>query len=589
VPDVLHAHHRQARDFAARIDDIRTVALALARDDDAHELLREANRLHDHRFQIVVIGEFSRGKSTLINALVGQKLLPAKLRPTTAALTHIQDGPNLTVTVTRVGGRQESIEPTDLASVVTGEAAAHVQRVDVRAPCGWLSNGVELIDTPGVNDLNLLREDVTLRFLPNADAAIFVLDAKACFTETEREFLARDVVRTNLQRVFFVINKMDQVDEPGLGERLVERVRSLTRGIIASPRIFLVAAKPALDAQVAGAAAPASTGIPDLIGALSHFLAKDRGASTLMRVSANVDAAADRLGEGIAVRLAALEGEQSGSRKMLDELRAETQRQTAELARLRAGWAETVSAVADDARADLHRRASEVARPLAAGFDTAQGAVNVDGVIALVRQAFRRIAEESQHRVVQEVQACAQRVAQDVSALEATMRRLVPATKVGPIARVGEDTPMVTPMSALVAAGAMGLATALSIASGGVLLIGALAFLAARAKGRDDPIAVARRNLDRMIEQATEQISAALVEQAMSVGEAAWSDVGSAATSRVAEARRALDEAQTDLGRSASSRVEEAKRLGDLQQQLAAARAGARRAALDALAAGAVG
>ena len=75
----------------------------------------------------------------------------------------------------------------------------------------------------------------------------------------------------------------------------------------------------------------------------------------------------------------------------------------------------------------------------------------------------------------------------------------------------------------------------------------------------------------------------------MSVGEAAWSDVGSAATSRVAEARRALDEAQTDLGRSASSRVEEAKRLGDLQQQLAAARAGARRAALDALAAGAVG
>ena len=588
MADALHAHHRQARAFTARIDDLRAVALAVGRDDDAHELLREANRLHDHRFQIVVIGEFSRGKSTLINALIGQKLLPAKLRPTTAALTHIQDGPSLAVSVTRAGGREESIDPADLATVVTGDAALRVQRVDVKVPCPWLAGGVELIDTPGVNDLNQSREDVTLRFLPNADAAIFVLDAKACFTETEREFLARDVVKTNLQRVFFVINKMDQVDEPGIGERLVERVSHLTRGIVSSPRIFLVASKPALEAQVAGGDAPLSTGIPDLIGALSHFLAKERGGSMLMRVSANVDAAADRLGEGIAVRLAALEGEQSGSRRMLDDLHAETQRQSAELARLRAGWAETVSAIADDARADLRRRASEVARPLAARFDAAQGPVNVDGVVSLVQQAFRGIAEESQHRVVQEVQARAQRVAHDVGALEATMRRLVPANDPGPVARVGVAAPIVTPTSALVAAGAMGLATALSVASGGVLMIGALAFLAARAQEREDTTAVARRNLDRMIEQATEHISAVLVEQARSVGEAAWSDVGSAATSRVAEARRAMEEAQADLGRSASSRVEEATRLGSLQKQLAAARAGARRAALDALASGAV-
>ena len=563
----LDAYRQQSTTLAAHVDDLRAVALALGRDDDAHGLLHEVNRLHEHRFQIVVVGEFSRGKSTLVNALIGRKLLPAKLRPTTAALTHIQHGEQVTVRVTRATGGMEHIEPEQIATVVTGDGAAGVSRVDVRVPCSWLADGVELIDTPGVNDLNESREDITLRFLPNADAALFVLDAKSCFTETERSFLARDVVRSNLSRVFFVINKVDQLREPSTVPLLIERVRGLTKGIVDTARIFAVAAKPALDAQLAGTT-DLGSGVQDLISALSSFLATERGDALLLRVGAIVDATADRLNEGIALRLAALEGEAAGARGLLAELQQDADRQSAELARLRAGWALTVSAVAEDARCEVRRRANDVARPLAAGFDSARGAVDLEGVHAAVKRAFGDIAGEGQRLVNTKIQTQARLVADDVSALEATTRRVGSDGLGTSIARVGVPETLVTPTSALVAAGAMGLATALSIASGGVLLIGVLAFFAARTHEAEDTVAVARRNLDRLIEQATEQLCAALADQARSLGEAAWTDVGFASQARVAESRRSLEEAHADLGKDAATRAEDVARLRSLQRRL---------------------
>lgn len=583
--DGLDVYQSHAKNLAARIDDIRAVALDMDRDEDAHVLLREANRLHDHRFQVVVVGEFSRGKSTLINALIGQKLLPAKLRPTTAALTHIHHGAEPRVRVTRVGGAIEMIDADQLASVVTGDGATTVDRVDVTVPCPWLADGVELIDTPGVNDLNQSREDVTLRFLPNADVAIFVLDAKACFSETERAFLARDVLQSNLKRVFFVINKTDQLDGPDpVGEiaKLLERVRTLTRGMVDSPRVFAVAAKPALDAQLSGEVA-SGTGLPELVAALSRFLATERGEIVLQRVGHTTHAAADRLSEGIAVRLTALEGERAAAGTVLDRVAGEADREASELKRLRTGWGATVSAIAQDIQATVRRRANDVARRLAGSFDGATGAVDIESIQRAVKREFVAIAEEGQRRLQHDVEEQARRVAADVTLLESVSRRLVVTSEPTISMPVAAGSPIVTPTSALAAAGAMGLAAAFSVATGGILVIGALAFLAVRASEQQNSQAVARNHFDRLIAQATDQLCAALAAEANAIGETTWMDVGGAAEMRAAETARALREARGDLERTDGSRQAEARRLRALNERLSDVRAGVSRAVLDGL------
>jgi predicted GTPase len=182
-------------------------------------------RLGQERLQLAVLGQFKRGKSTFINALLGAPLLPTGVVPLTAVATFIAWGRESLVRIDFKDGRpSERFAANDpdqirdfLFQFVAEEANAGnhlgVERVELFYPTSVLAEGTVLIDTPGVGSTLQHNTDAAFAVLPECDAALFILSADPPITEVEIEYLQR--LKSKTPRVFFVINKVDylQPDE----------------------------------------------------------------------------------------------------------------------------------------------------------------------------------------------------------------------------------------------------------------------------------------------------------------------------------------------------------------------------------------
>ncbi len=219
-------------------------------------------RLRHDRIKLLIVGEFSRGKSTFINAIVGEPLLPSKVTPTTATINVIRGGENRTVTVHYQDGKLEQHVLPDshtnrfLSDIVTASnrRSEHISEVVLSVPGRLDRCLVDIVDTPGVNDLNKLREDVTFRYLNECDAAVVLLDAQQPLTESERQFLKQRVVAADVTKILFVINRIDeQVADADEGSRKhivdVVRQRLIDEVGIENPQVFAISALQALKSR----------------------------------------------------------------------------------------------------------------------------------------------------------------------------------------------------------------------------------------------------------------------------------------------------------------------------------------------------
>ena len=120
-------------------------------------------KLDNEQFHLVVLGEFNHGKSTFVNALLGHDILPTGITPTTAALNHIVYGEKPSARAVKFDGSIEDVPFEALADWVTvsGKSAEPFHHVEIKYPCELLKDNVTLVDTPGVNDLNEQRADIT--------------------------------------------------------------------------------------------------------------------------------------------------------------------------------------------------------------------------------------------------------------------------------------------------------------------------------------------------------------------------------------------------------------------------------------------
>ncbi|MEN6412729.1 MAG: dynamin family protein [Veillonellales bacterium] len=177
-----------------------------------------ATRLREERFHLAVLGQFKRGKSSLINALLGGEILPASSIPLTALPTVIRWGEKRQAVITFASGRVEKNVFADdpsltayLTRFVAEQENPHnqlaVKQVEVEYPAGFLANGVTLIDTPGIGSTFKHNTETTLQFLSQCDAALFVLSADPPITANEVEFL--QTVKKHVRQVFFILNKVD--------------------------------------------------------------------------------------------------------------------------------------------------------------------------------------------------------------------------------------------------------------------------------------------------------------------------------------------------------------------------------------------
>jgi GTPase Era involved in 16S rRNA processing len=245
-------------------------------------------RLATGRFQLAVLGQFKRGKSTLLNALLGEDILPNSVIPLTAIPTFIRHGQDRVVHVHfQEAGREETIScgsPEEMNRVlleyVSEEANPKnkkgVASVSITHPSRILRD-VVLIDTPGIGSTHRHNTEMTLNFLPQCDAALFLVSADPPITEVEVDFLRH--VREKVAYIFFVQNKVDYLT---LEERetiiaFIKKTLSEKAGMNPEGKIFPVSAKQALLARLTGnEALLASSGILALTEHLVDFLAREK-------------------------------------------------------------------------------------------------------------------------------------------------------------------------------------------------------------------------------------------------------------------------------------------------------------------------
>jgi len=266
---------------------IGTLGAEFEADRGRLEALRQ--RLREERCHLAVLGQFKRGKSTLINALLGAPVLPAAVVPVTSIPTFLHGGEQLAAQVLFDDGRaEERFAGSDagalaefLAGFVTESANPHnrlgVRQVEANYPAPVLRRGLALIDTPGIGSTFRHNTEATVNFLPQCDAALFVVSADPPITEVEVEFLK--LARRKLARVFFILNKVDYLDthERRAAVAFLQQVLCAQVGFTAPPPIFCASARQGLAArQNQDDAAWQRSGLAEIEHRIADFLLTEK-------------------------------------------------------------------------------------------------------------------------------------------------------------------------------------------------------------------------------------------------------------------------------------------------------------------------
>lgn len=215
---------------------------AVCPDLEETTLLRDALKQLDEPFLLVVVGEFNSGKTAVINALLGQKLLSEGVLPTTNEINVIKYDKNHN----NNGDNTSTIESDD------GLVVRYI-----KAP---LLQTLSIVDTPGTNVILERQQRLSEEFVPRADLVLFVMSADRPMTESEVTFLR--YIRKWGKKVVFVINKVDILASDEEVEEVAQFVRDNTARLLGvqSAQVLAVSARMAIKAKLAAAAAAASNG-----------------------------------------------------------------------------------------------------------------------------------------------------------------------------------------------------------------------------------------------------------------------------------------------------------------------------------------
>jgi signal recognition particle receptor subunit beta len=250
-----------------------------------------AGKLATQTFNLVVFGEFKRGKTTFINALIGDDLLPMAVVPLTSVVTLLHYRPEELIEVEFLDGHTETIDRETLADYVTergnSENRKRVNLVRVAIPSELLRSGLQLVDTPGVGSVYEHNTEAARGFLPHVDGAVLMVASDPPISRGECEFLHE--MWPHVARLFVVQNKVDQLRPEDLGESLKFTGRVLSNVLgEGNVSIFPLSAREALEARLTGDESRlASSGLPAFERELRLFQAEGQTDALLLSVLRN--------------------------------------------------------------------------------------------------------------------------------------------------------------------------------------------------------------------------------------------------------------------------------------------------------------
>lgn len=330
------------RDIALLIGDKKETWIALESGDtvmpglglhnEASQVASAVKYLQQGIFNVAVCGSYKTGKSTLLNALLGSKLLPAQSQPTTAVVTTLLHGTQKAVTIYEEGKKQAysvsweqfsenfTLSQTDISTLnAQGNIDSRLKNVyyaQVESQSALLANGVRLFDTPGLG-VSLTRPLITPGFLKRADTALLIVfNAIKPFPKDVQAFLSGAIGSRRRENIFFVFNRMDQLPEERKADLQREARRVLRQHFLDesftfdhalyTQRVFFVSARPALEARLSDpqdSAALEASGLPALERAVESFLI---GAEQFLRAIEATLEATSRIVERAHQRIAEL-------------------------------------------------------------------------------------------------------------------------------------------------------------------------------------------------------------------------------------------------------------------------------------------
>jgi GTPase SAR1 family protein len=242
-------HEAWSRSWEGRLGPMLEALAAVvgAREGASQSLaasLRACRRELDEPLRVVLLGEFSAGKSTFLNALVGAEVSPMGVLPTTAHVHWLRHGDRGAKVFDRRGGVVEaSLEEVSRVVARRRDDGVGVDYVEVTLPLSRLAR-MEVIDTPGFNSGDDSHEDAVRRAFELADLAVWLFDARQAGRHSESGPLAE--ARARGLPVVGVLNKIDQVPEASRAE-LLAYVRGGFEGL--APCVLAVSARLGLAAS----------------------------------------------------------------------------------------------------------------------------------------------------------------------------------------------------------------------------------------------------------------------------------------------------------------------------------------------------
>lgn len=297
-----------------QLNQLSFVLQDLGYKEDISKVMRLKEDLEDDRFELIVVGEFSRGKSMFINALLGRRILPSLARPTTAIRNvivykerpsiqlYFKDDKRAAETVSeeefkKIVAPKEAIKGDKESEAIYAREVENLNAInfaEVGYPLQLCKEGVTIIDTPGLNDLDPSRGQITNELIPKADVAIFLLAATKAMSASEMSFLKDRLIANDIQKVFVVINFKDDLDNESDARDVYQKVLTDLHKVLPTEKVYLVSAKQQLYRKLAENGTPATkmgepvelwereqTGFVPLEQDIANFLQYERGAVKL--------------------------------------------------------------------------------------------------------------------------------------------------------------------------------------------------------------------------------------------------------------------------------------------------------------------
>jgi len=359
----------------------------------AGRLAELQGRLAEGRFHLAVLGQFKRGKSTLLNALLGEEILPTSVVPLTAIPTFIRSGEERLARVYF----QERDDP---------------QQVEAEVP-GRLRDFLTDYVTETGNPNNKLGVSDTLNFLPQCDAALFLVSADPPITEVEVQFLRQ--VRSKVPRLFFILNKVDYLGDEDRHAALafLEKVLREEVDVPRGTEIFPVSARQGLAGRIDGDDELwRVSGVPEVEHHLLDFLENEKGSALREAVSCK---AADALDETLlrlrlAMRSLQMPLENLQQRMTILEAKIdEARREREQVSDLLSGDRRRLHQFLEEHTGQLRDEANEYLRGIVRGALLCDGQVSEEHVLVALGEAIPGYFE---HQVGQTAELFREQVAQ---------------------------------------------------------------------------------------------------------------------------------------------------------------------------------